>query len=871
MSGAGCLTQRTLLSIPLVWLPVSNVHASAPQLYSQPAYQSPVSAGADDLLFLAGDGLGKDDVVVYKSDDSTTEPIEHPAGIPADSTPKMGLAAVVSAAGAPYQLTVRLPSTLLGRQSYRIWVRNGRGEWSNAIRINDARALWFSPNEVYSTAALASLPRVLKVIGRNLEPRGSAALAIRLRGPEIHDLPEADDKAVDHAVRDFVSTRRLPDLMVPGDYHVEIRTESARWIEVPGATLRVIPDSRKLAEFAVSDPAFGGCRADDGLDDTGCIVRAVEAARKAGGGVIVLGAGTWDVTPGLATLPSYVELRGAGAHITKVVRHDPVIAAAYVAVFTLLGHNVVRGISFSDAREFAPPDLVRPILQIGRTYSSDREPNSTSATTSDVVITKNEFDRTYGAIVDGGSAIRELFVTYNQFGDYHLALDLGGNRYNVASGFEVDDSIIAYNRFSPGSYVDLNINQGVMASRLGAGRRVDFSSNVADGTDRHYLYPADPTSGWRAAFFWHMNNNQEMLLISDNTVSCSGDKAGDGEAIALDGNANTFALPATREVVRSTQDSVTIAGPLKATQNSRPIDVNAYYAEHWIRVDDGPGIGQSRKIAAYHIDADTSEATFTITPPWDVRPRPKESTISVARQYWQTIIVGNRIDQRSPPCTKANRTRPKGGVITVWAETTDSVVAGNRQFDTDGIIFQQQYVADDRSCPTCAYEAMPAFLAIRGNTLDGEYDWHSACSLSGIMGSYAASPTPRSPPPGLSFGVSISHNRIRHADGLYGGAIDVGPTWYEGPPGYSKALVKGLVVDHNEIRQISGAPPAAACGYTQTKRSGIHLQGGSHLDSTVLYMNTCDDVSSPLIDRGAHTLVDCSTVPPNSCECGRTN
>lgn len=861
------IRQRWLASL-FILAAVPHAYATAPRLYGQTAHESPVHANADDLVFLAGDGLGKEDLVVYQSDFSMGQGKEHPSELPPQSNSQIGLATIVSAIGAPFQLTIRLPDAFASGRPYYIWVRNASLEWSNGIRINEPRPLWFSPSEVSSTAATPGLEtRYLKVIGRNLLPADSAALAVRLNGPMLYALKEVDGQISNRELLSYVTKRRLPASLVPGEYRVEVQDEGTHWSPVQGQILRVIPDQKKVPEFSISDPRFGSCRADDGRDDTDCLLNALAAARI-GGGVVVISQGTWNVMPGMAVVPPNVSVRGEGMNVTKVRRLDVPASATDAALLTLLGYNVISGISFSDQHIFKPQDSSRPILQLGARIIADRE-SQIERTISHVVVTENEFDKTFGAIVDGGSSLSNLIITNNHFGDYHLALDLGGNRFNVGSHFHIDDAVIAHNTFAPGSYIDRDIDQGAMASQLGAGSRVDFSSNIADGSDKHYQYSVADPSGWRAAFFWHMNNNHEMLLISDNQVNCSGDKAGDGEAIALDNNANTFALPGTRAVTRSTRDSVTIAGPLMGIQNGRAVDVSRYYSEHWIRIDDGPGIGQSRKIVSYRIEPNSSEATFEVAPPWGVTPEPNASTLSITRQFWQTFIIANRIDQRTPLCRKTNGTRPKGGVITVWAQSTDSVVDGNQQFDTDGILFQQAYTAEDSDCPNCrASDSMPAFLEIRNNSIDGEYDWNSACSLSGIMGSFGASPTRHSLPPPLSFAVSISHNRITHADGLYGGAISIGATWFEGPPLYKRPLVSGIAIDHNDIEQISGNAPDAACGYQQRSRIGIHLRGGEHEDSTALYMNNCKNVSKPLLDEAAHTQRICDRAPTTSCECG---
>ena len=861
-------TLRAALVGSLVCMWVASAGVAPPRLYHQPTLQSPVRADPDDLMVLTGDGLSAGDTVIYQMVPRSSIVAIRPSSVPQKSTQDSGIADIVNAANVPLQLTIRLPDQILADHSYQIWVRNRDGQWSNPVEINDPRPLWLSPAVIYASANTASLPRYIKVVGRNLEPRGSRPIQIRLSGPNKYLLDEALETSPVAAVQRYAASLRLPPAIAPGQYHVALSVDGLDWIDVPGPDLRVVPDPPQPREFSIADASFGGCRPDDRVDDTSCIQAAVDAAAAWGGGAVTLGPGTWDVVAGRIELSVGVQLHGQGAEITRVVRHDESAARANLAVITLLGSNEVRGIRFATDHKFAAQDRPRPVLQLGRTYSTDSRPMSTAATVRDVVIAGNIFDKTYGALVDGGAPIERLFVTSNLFGDYHLALQLGGNRFNMKNRFQIVDSIISLNTFMPGSYIDSTQNQGVYASELGASSRVDFSDNNADGADRRFLNLPEDAPGWRAAFFFHMNDNHEMLLISHNTATCTGDKAGDGEAVALDNNANTFALGSAAPVLEATENTVRIRGPLKSMQNDRPIDVDSYYIGHWMRIAQGPGIGQTRKILSYRTDPASLDTTFLVGPPWDVPPQAAVSTVTIGREYWQVYVVGNTVDQRKPPCTKSNVTRPKGGAISVWGQSSDSVVEGNRQFDTDGILFQQAYGADEPGCKECTSGAtLQSFLEIRGNLIEGEYDWESACSLSGIMASYAAAPTLHSAPPRLSVGVSISHNSINHADGLGGGAISVQPTWYRGPPGYAKPLIDNLLIHHNQIANVSGVNTHAACLYGSAGRTGIRLEGRQNVTATSLYMNTCDNVSARLVDHAESTVLICDKTSANSCEC----
>src|SRR5208337_3308429 len=340
-------------------------------------------------------------------------------------------------------------------------------------------------------------------------------------------------------------------------------------------------------------------------------------ARNAGGGSVYFGPGTWDLIdshqPGLngdgIVVPAGVTLRGAGHEVTRLVRHaEWSERAPAAAALTLLGKTVITGFTFSDLRVYQAGDSAGPFLQLGERadrFASDHDPLGDTPIVDDIDITKNTFDKPMVAIGNGGLPIRRLFITYNTFGAFNSALELTGNRFNMANKYRLDDAVIAHNVFKPGSKLDLIEKTGTLASELGGGRRVDFSGNTADGTSTEYLYSPDDPRGWRAAFFWNLDNNVEDVLVSQNTATCTGDKIGDGEAISLDNNANTFAFAAAPTVIRATSATVAVSEPLVARQNGRELPIATYYVDHWVQIVSGPGLGQARKIIGYSTDPAT--------------------------------------------------------------------------------------------------------------------------------------------------------------------------------------------------------------------------------------------------------------------------
>ena len=871
---AGSLAKR-LFDYRVLLLSLGVVPAAftaAPTLYSQPAFESPVSGDPDDLLMIAGYGFSSSDQVVYAKLTNTKNRLSPPKDIPTEPTPDLGYAPVVSSNNTPHSLTVRLPSILRPREPYALWVHTSLGEWSKPVRINDLRPLWVTPVFVYATAPLAGLPRYLKLVGRNTDPSPGHRTLVKLSGPQSVTLTaEPYDPKLDA----FVALFRLPTLL-PGRYDVTATRDGSNWIELTGQSVEVRANPKPEPEFAVSDVRFGGCRADDGRDDTRCIVSAIEAARLSGRGTVRFGPGTWNliehangvVSGDGIVVPRGVSLRGTGSATTRLVRDPRWNAGDATAAFTFQGDSAVDGFTFADSQAYMPADKVSSFLHVGE--NSDRlwsQSHTAPPVVRNLVITHNRFDRTDVAISDGGLGIDSLFITYNEFGTYRNALELGGNVFNMTNRFRIDDSVIAHNTFKPGSFIEVPEHLGPIASEIGASLRLDFSDNVADGASTDYLYsPKDPR-GWRAGFFWHMNNDHEMLLVSNNVATCTGDKTGDGEAIALDNSGNTFAFDAMRPAIAADASSVTVAGPLATRQNERDIPLATYYVGHWVQVGDGPGMGQARKITAYSIDTATGNVTFNVTPRWDVVPASGTTRVSVGREFWQTLILGNRVDQRVPLCQKSNRSRAVGGAIALWAQLADSVVAGNEQYDTDGVTIHENYNSLVPKCDHCGAETFfQSFLEIRGNLIDGKYDTATDCSASGITGGVSAAPAGTQAPPTLGYGIQISHNRIRRADNTAGGALTVGQGWYDGPPPHRWPLMENLIVQHNLIEGRGGPIVGRDCDKSQPRR-GISFPGSPLTWRTVLYGNSCSAMKQALGPGGVDTQRVCPSSAEHSCEC----
>jgi hypothetical protein len=864
----GALSGRcaSAFSLGLLLLIGRPVFATPATLFSQMANESPVRGEPGDLLLLAGTGFAATDTVVYAALSDTTQALTHPASVPPTSTATSGVASVVSTLNVPDSLAVSLPSVMTTKQSYALWVRNSSGEWSNGVRINDARPMWISPDRVYVTAQVASLPRYLKVIGRNLAARTGSTTQVKLTGPTTYTLTAADDGNSTTTIENYVAYVTLPMTILAGTYTVSVSRDGVSWVPLSGQTLTVAANSPTVTSFPVG--SYGGCTPNDAVDDTACVLNAIAAA-KTNGGTVTFAAGTWiidsssaaGVTADGIVVPPNVNLSGAGTGVTIVERGTDWNRAA---TFTLQGSNVVQGITFRDLNTYVASSPATQMLQLGVGWQRAAASGLTSV--SNVTITHNVFDKPYFGIVSGSLPMDHIFVTYNEFGAFREGVNLSGDGGNVAQKFHTEDSIFDFNTFKPGSY------SMPIASELASGHRFDMSNNVVDGatTTNQYLYHAgtDPT-GWRAAFFWSMQGSYQNMLVAQNTITCPGDKGPDGEAIAYDGNHNIAALPAAQSVISATTNTVAAAGPLTAQLGTLTLPPD-YFSEHWVTVADGPGKGQVRRIVSYTVGASGTPVTFTVTPAWDVIPQ-TTSRILVEREYWQVYTVDNSIDQRQPLCTKGNTSKPMGGVIGLYGPWGDSAIEGNQQHDTSGIFLYNQYTVTDSVAGTVPGYSFQYFVDVRNNTVDHEYNWDAYCSWSGIEVDYQAGPTAGSSPPTEAYGVSIAHNTVAHSDGLDGGAIVFSPGWWEGPAPTNWNLVESTLVFGNSISDVSGAAagaptvPYTTCNATANPRVGVNVFD-SHVFHAVLASNSCTSVSTLLQDNGTNTQKICTAIN-NSCEC----
>jgi hypothetical protein len=484
------------------------------------------------------------------------------------------------------------------------------------------------------------------------------------------------------------------------------------------------------------------------------------------------------------------------------------------ALFGLRGNNVIHNLRFTAFDSFsvpvATPDPTQPIYDdknnvIGvYPYGPITTPSSgalvlaggddvlsgPSANGYNITITNNFFDNTYQSIQPGQSyadptsalahsaqlpLFRNLVITHNTFASYK----------GPSPGI-VEESVVAHNIFYPGAVAD-PIALGVSGSR-----HADISNNTIRGDIHTYSTNAftDPTKyGFRAGMFFPLQTPHEHTVIAGNTMHCIGTVGGfDGEAISIDSNLDLAGFESGKYAINAGANTVTVSALPGQSPNSTPLTTSSLqalllgatndtsgYLDRWLRIDDGPGLGQSRKITAVTYEPATRNITFTVTPHFDVTPVIQRSRIIVSNQVWHMYILNNRIDNNPTLCplskqfTNATYKPYNGGLIGTYGAAANIIIAGNKQFNTPGIGTWVQYGLANPS----SFQANFYFGEIRDNVIDGAFNSNGntmdpanipggGINLGGAVYDYTdqakATGTSLGGYPG--FGVSISYNTI---------------------------------------------------------------------------------------------------------------
>ncbi|MHB9132806.1 MAG: glycosyl hydrolase family 28-related protein [Armatimonadota bacterium] len=761
LTDGGTLTVR--------WYSVS-VEPEVLPIFRTALYQGRARVDPGDLVQLCGARLTGDLQVVYQR----VTDLAHPPALPptaalTETTEEHGKFTLASTKGLPYSLVALAPACLKGGQAYALWVGKPDFVWSPPALVNDARPAWISPD-------FARPGEEVTVVGRNLDPMTDKTV-VRLRGPETYNLTAKNDGKPETAIETYAARMTLPADAKPGVYTAEVCRDGTNWVLLEGRTLTLYPPIPKLKRY---DATKYGATPNDATDDTAAITEAIADAAKVSGEVY-LPAGTYLVTP--LVLTQGVSLTGAGMNETCLTLQYPDVfvhkgwgSANTRAIVSACGYQMIRNLGFYDP--LGPKrDETQNTSSLGIALG---ELGKGGPPADYVHITGCRFvDTNHGIRLVWAKAVRRCTITDNYFQPRQVGILIGG----------LSNAVIRRNTFLPSTA------GWTYPSELSGAYQVDFSDNVSDGS---------VNGGWRNGYFWNLSGSVENNLVCNNRTSRDGDKGtGNGESFAYDANGDI--LPYMGASIAGTPETIVLpAGWTVANK----------YAGCWVRVVDGKGLGQSRKIVA-HTGGPLNLLQLSV--PWDVLPD-AGSALAVTNLYWQVYTVDNLVDERENTNPKS-----KAGVVTPYGSSSECVVDSNRLYNTEGIML---YTCGKSDAFTANY-----FTEVRRNLLDGRTSGPG--SYGGIFMWYGAED--KKPSSILGYGTVITGNIIRDCDYNGQGAISSHPCWSH--PTTPSCWKEALIFNN----RISDVP------------TGVQIQE-SYTWNTVLFRNTLTNVPTPLTDRGKGTV-----------------
>jgi len=691
--------------------------ATFPQLYTTTNYQSPVEAESNRIVTLSGYDIDKNATVYYIESDIKDSLPKYPDFLPDEADDSRGFLKIISNNDTPYTLSVKFPESASRDKLYSVWVKNPQGGWSKRVLINDPRPQWIFPKRGYRSEDFGSFGRRYFIAGRNLKIAVDRNLMITLKDEAKGISYEVLPKVYKENSADYLLTFELPQEMEEGNYSVSL---FGRDVE---NNLIILQDPEPKRRFDVRD--YGGVPS-DGEDDTHAIRDAIADAVAHGGGEIYLSEGVWEFKKSPESvdvygrevqqgeiLPPNLDLIGEGIDKTIIKKYD----SWYIndgAMFTLQGNNIVRGIKFIQEVEDEDKRGRFSAFCIGKKPWIQK--SSDPSVAENIRIEESAFIGMFIAIGSYGLPLRELYVTNNLFHPYKKAIGLGGNAFLTPPKymrFFFEDSVVFNNTFLPGDYLGVyndkgEPTQGPIVIEPSGTIRFSFLDNIANGRGDY--------GGFRGGVFWYSLNSSKHVLVANNSIYCSGDKAANsGEAIVTDSNYLDTAFNGLSDILDVSPTTIT---PAKVWD----YNLTDYYKRYWVYVVEGPGMGQTREIIHNQAEPNTP---IDIYPAWDVIPEVGKSKIIITTSYNWFYIINNIIDNR----TECKKTNPSGntGFVSIYSISSDSVIANNELIDTGGITIVGTSGND-------GHLGTSYFLTVENNYIIGRYSENT--TRGGIIISY---------------------------------------------------------------------------------------------------------------------------------------
>jgi hypothetical protein len=521
---------------------------------------------------------------------------------------------------------------------FKLWVKNSSG-WSNPIYLNAARPQWISIDKI-------SEDLKVKVVGKNLDGLEFGA-SRDTRVKLVNGTNEYN--AIVLSVNPYAVEFTVDSTVPLAAYKVFVSNNGgALWRELEeDQTLTVIQkgsDPLNLGVFWAYD--FNWSR-EFNANDYSTLQVAVDALKTAGGGVLNIPNGTYNLTS--LQLPAGIVLKGQSRSGT-ILRFSGTSVTNFITTKTdgsTAGRvgitNLTVGISTSTANQIHPNNFI----VLGGTLNGNN--------TAEKIFIKNV---TLNIPNEARGSGRARFVAL-YLGQYGLLDSLSATGWRAYSAnrvkkyFEVKDC-----NFSSG-------NEGLIANTknmymVAERNRISFTSSLTNSVIKR---------GIEATSHTYMANNY--------IEKCSG-TGNWNEQILFEPRDGLTKMYGT--VTSATSDAVTINprtqnGVLYGHNGNNNWSMQSDYPQGWyITITDGKGLGQYRKITS--LTQSTSQVT--IDKPWNIIP---DNT----SKFVISVLALNNIAYK-------NDMRTGSKPLLFYHNGVDAVFADNYSEDTQGYNITSYYV-----------------------------------------------------------------------------------------------------------------------------------------------------------------------------------
>ena len=465
-----------------------------------------------------------------------------------------------------------------GLYRFSVVAESGRSE---AAELNAPQPWWQQGDD----GKVASPGGWLRLFGSCLSVDGKAMVSLRCAGNERLLKPSQQDG--------WSLTVELPKDLPTGDYQVRINNGfggEAGWRNAADLRVATVPHLWGNKVFDVS--GFGAV-ANDAIDDTYAVQKALNAAGAAGGGTVSIPRGRFQLN-GTLLVPSHVQLKGAGTNLSLLYwrdREEPLPALIQgsntfaVEELTMLAANHGAGI-VSDTPD--KPDagnvfLRRLVMRLNRFEAQDTEAIAARL----LPIGDGPF-----AVHIGGSNVQvtdcEIFSSYGP-------LNVSGT-----------DTLVRGNRLFAGDSIYVL-----------AGQRVVFEDNTLDGG------PMARGGGVYCKQLYYARNRMGMTPRHD------------GEVFTTDGGGHTVVKSAALDGIHMTLDEAFAKkqphwnGFENWWHGKTPVQPPCLY------VMKGKGAGQYRWIVSH------DGLACELDRPWTVAPDGGSLIFFCVHNFDRNILVGN--------------------------------------------------------------------------------------------------------------------------------------------------------------------------------------------------------------------------------------